>query len=317
MGRTLQSASAIVIAIVVAVATFSLGGGAAQATTPSGEDGRIAFVRANQIYTMGPGGANVRQLTTSGKNYRPEWSPDGRRLSYIHEADGRRDVWVMSGIGGSKRAVTRSGDVTSAGATWSPDGRTFAYGAPIAQVGASVLMLVSATTQTAQPRVASGYGTGDGCGGGAAAYFLLHRYLAWSADAADSRIAVLTGDCQYDDAMSTYRPATGELRQQQATGADCCGYLEWTDLFFGPTGALGYSERDRGPTGEEPGPRRIVYPGFASLAGDTGGAPSPSGRFLAFSNDASGTSYVMRADADGTDRRRLAVGYQPDWSVKP
>jgi hypothetical protein len=60
-----------------------------------------------------------------------------------------------------------------------------------------------------------------------------------------------------------------------------------------------------------------VGPGFASRDGDTGGAPSPSGRFMAFTNNASGTAYVMRSNVDGTRRHRLAVGNQPDWAAQP
>ena len=308
MKRLLQSISAFVIGVLLMTTPHVLAGPAAHATTPPGDDGRIAFVRANQIYTMSPTGTNVKQLTSAGKNYRPEWSPDGRRISYIREVDGRRDVWVMSGTGSGKRAVTRTGDVTSAGASWSPDGRTLAY-------GASVLMLVSATTQSPTPRVAGGYATGGECGDGPEdpqEDFSVDQYLAWSPDAGASRIAVKTGDCQWDHAIAMYHPATGEFAQARAGS-----YREWTDLFFGPNGQLGYTERELGVEGDEDGPRLIVYPGFASVAGDTGGAPSPSGTSMAFTATVSGTAYVMRADIDGTDRRRLTVGYQPDWSRKP
>jgi Tol biopolymer transport system component len=43
--------------------------------TYSGRDGKIAFVRANQIYSMSATGTTVVKLTPSGKNYRPRWSP--------------------------------------------------------------------------------------------------------------------------------------------------------------------------------------------------------------------------------------------------
>jgi Tol biopolymer transport system component len=308
MGITLRWGRALLVVVAALAAFTPIGGTPAHAAYP-GEDGRIAFVRANQIYTMGPGGGSVTRLTWAGKNYRPKWSPDGRRISYIHEVDGRRDVWVMYRRGGGKRAVTTTGDVTSAGASWSPDGKTLAYAA------SGVLHLIS-TAAGSTPTTPSGYQTNSWCAGDPLPVIPVDRFLAWSPDG--SRIALYNqDDCYFDYAMWWFYPATGETYQYLAAGADCCGYAEWTDLFFGPGGTFGYSERDGGDYGEEYGPRLIVYPGFASRAGDTGGAPSPSGHHMAFTNNASGTAYVMRADIDGTDRRRLTVGYQPDWQPRP
>jgi Tol biopolymer transport system component len=298
----------VLLVVIVGILATLAPVGTAQATYP-GADGRIAFVRANQIYSMSPTGTSVTRLTTTGKNYRPEWSPNGRRISYIHEAGGRRDVWVMYAGGGGKRAVTSSGDVTSAGASWSPDGRSLAY------ASGGVLKLIS-IAPGATPTTPSGYESNSWCAGDPLPTIPVDRFVAWAP--VGSRIAVYNrSDCYFDYAMWMFYPATGETYQHRALGADCCGYAEWSDLFFGPTGEFGYSERDGGDYGEEYGPRLIVYPGFASRAGDTGGAPSPSGRFMSFTNNASGTPYIMRADIDGTDRRRLTVGYQPDWRPRP
>ena len=269
------------------------------------EDGRIAFVRGNQIYTMTAMGRSVTRLTSAGKNYGPQWSPDGRQISFIRERrDGSRDVWVMNATGGRKRAITTTGDVTSVSASWSPDGTTLAY-------AAGALHMIS-TRPGSAPTRPSGYESNSWCAPDPLEAIPVDRYLAWSPDG--STIALYNRyDCYFDYAMWWFRPETGEAYQYRALGADCCGYAEWSDLFYGPTGEFGYSERDGGDYGETYGPRLIVYPGFASRPGDAGGAPSPSGRFMAFSNDASGTPFVMRANIDGTDRRRLTVGYQPDW----
>ena len=309
----MRPVNALLLAAAAILATFTPVAGA-EAAHP-GAAGRIAFVRANQIYTMTPAGTSITRLTSAGKNYRPEWSPDGRRIAYIHEVDGRRDVWVMKAWGGGKRPVTTTGDVTSAGASWSPDGTTLAYASDEALYG-SVLRLVSATTPGATPTTPSGYESNSWCAGDPLETIPVDRFLAWSPDG--ERIAVYNRrDCYFDYAMWWYHPATGELYQHLAGGADSSGYAEWSELFFGPTGEFGYTERDLGDYGDTPGPRLIVYPGFASRAGDTGGAPSPSGRFMALTHNASGTSYVTRADIDGTHRHRLVVGYQPDWQPRP
>ncbi|WP_028636597.1 PD40 domain-containing protein [Nocardioides sp. URHA0032] len=319
--RSLVSAGVLVLGTLVAATPTLMAGPAAHATAP-GADGRIAFVRANQIYTMTATGKGIVKLTSAGKNYRPEWSPDGRRIAYIHEVDGRRAVWVMTATGSGKRAVTAPGTVASSGVTWSPDGRTIAYGgsATANPDPASALMLVPSTGRNAVPRVVTGYGTGGYCDEDPplrSDSFFVYDYLAWSPEVAGrSQIAVKTNDCYYDWAISMYHPDTGEFAQVMQSGADSSGYLMWTDLFFGPTGQFGYTEQDRGDFTGVMGPRLIVYPGFASRHGDTGGSPSPSGRFMAFTNNASGTAYVMRADVDGTRRQRLTVGYQPDWGVR-
>jgi len=85
------------------------------------------FVKANQIYTIRPDGTGLAKRNYVGKNYRPEWSPSGRRIAYIHEpADGVREVWVMRADGSNKTRITQGGNAT-AGPSWSPDGRWLAF----------------------------------------------------------------------------------------------------------------------------------------------------------------------------------------------
>ena len=60
--------------------------------------GKLAFVRSNQIYTATTTGGAVRQLTTSGKNYRPHWSP-GRHADRLRPR----------GAGGSPRHLGDEG----------------------------------------------------------------------------------------------------------------------------------------------------------------------------------------------------------------
>jgi len=78
----------------------------AQATWP-GSDGRIAFVKAGQIYTIRPDATGLSKRTFVGKNYRPEWSPSGQRIAYIHEpAAGVREIYIAEAVGSSRRQVT-------------------------------------------------------------------------------------------------------------------------------------------------------------------------------------------------------------------
>lgn len=311
---SLRAAKAVALATVMLIAIpLGLGVSAPRADAAyPGRDGRIAFVKSNQIYTMTASGTGVTRLTGVGKNYRPTWSPDGRRISFIHEKDGRRDVWVMNANGGRKQAVTRTGDVSSAGASWSPDGTTLAFATP-------ELETIDSTAPFGSPTTVLGYPTGGYCGDEPELLepVYVDRFVAWSPDGA--RIAVLDhADCFFDDRIDMYHPATQERQQYAAMGGDCCGYVDWTDLFWGSDGSFGYTERDLGPYGDEVDtPSRIVFPGFESRDGDTGGAPSPSGTYLALTNASSGKAQVIRARADGTGRRVLATGHQPDWQPLP
>lgn len=300
--------------VALAMMAASLLGMAATASSASatykGSDGKIAFVRANQIYTMSPTGTGVTRLTSSGKNYHPHWSPDGKRISYINQtAAGAKDVWVMSATGGNKQQVTRLGDVASAGASWSPDGRKLAF-------ATDTLQTVKATAPFGAPVQLTGYATNSQmCGSSDPSErypIYVDRFVAWSPDG--SRIAVFNhSDCYFDDAIWWYYPVTGELRQQRAVGSDSGGYRDWLDLFWGPTNKFGYTDIDRGQYGQDTSPSRVVYGGYSSAAGDAGGAPSPSGTYVAVTNASSGTAKIYRVNHDGTGRRVLTTGYQADW----
>ena len=71
------------------------------------------------------GGASV-QLTQSGHDSGPAWSPDSKTLAFISSRDGNSQVYVLSMEGGESHAVTH----LSGGADlvkWSPDGTTIAF----------------------------------------------------------------------------------------------------------------------------------------------------------------------------------------------
>jgi len=95
-------------------------------------DGRsVAFVsnRDGQwdIYVgLVAGGTVVRITNDPNVEMRPRWSPDGARLLFARLNDtGVYDLWVVPALGGTGRRLVLNGTYP----TWSPDGRSIAYGA--------------------------------------------------------------------------------------------------------------------------------------------------------------------------------------------
>ncbi|MFF5231017.1 TolB family protein [Dactylosporangium sp. NPDC000521] len=80
----------------------------------------VAYVRAGVIYSSD--GYNEVRLTEDEVNARPRFSPDGTKLTYLHNDT----VWVMNADGSGKRQVS---DRVAGGASWSPDGSWIAYAA--------------------------------------------------------------------------------------------------------------------------------------------------------------------------------------------
>lgn len=95
--------------------------------------GRIVYVsREGQadawaIHSMRSDGSDPVRLTQGeGDDTLPVWSPDGRRIAFVSERDGNREVYVMNADGNQQLNLTRDSadDWTP---TWSPDGRRIAF----------------------------------------------------------------------------------------------------------------------------------------------------------------------------------------------
>jgi Tol biopolymer transport system component len=138
----------------VAVVTLACSSSAADAAYP-GRNGRIVFVESAEgrggtgwpetIVSVREDGTDRRALTrptSVSADFAPAWSPDGRRIAYVHSS-GRQvgphtagtEIWVMEADGTRKRRLTRNA-VFDGSPTWSPDSRRILFVRGRLRVGA-------------------------------------------------------------------------------------------------------------------------------------------------------------------------------------
>jgi tricorn protease len=87
----------------------------------------IAFVYANNIWTVERAGGNARRLTSfQGQTTNPEFSPDGRWIAFSGDYAGNTDVYVVPAEGGEPKRLTwhPGGDQVQG---WTPDGKSIVF----------------------------------------------------------------------------------------------------------------------------------------------------------------------------------------------
>ncbi len=81
---------------------------------------------ASNIWIVPTGGGASLQLTQSGHDSSPVWSPDGKTIAFLSSRSGDSQVYLLSMEGGEAKPLTH----LSTGADivkWSPDGKTIAF----------------------------------------------------------------------------------------------------------------------------------------------------------------------------------------------
>ena len=71
------------------------------------------------------------RITSLGDNLRPEWTPDGARLTYQSNADGSYNYYSIDadGSGRPERLLSSGQGHAESGSVWSPDGEHLVYAA--------------------------------------------------------------------------------------------------------------------------------------------------------------------------------------------
>ena len=94
------------------------------AIAPDGK--RVVFGARGDVYTIPAKSGITRNLTASnGVNDRNvEWSPDGKYISYISDATGEDEIYLIEQDGNSEpEQITDNGDTYKYNPIWSPDGK--------------------------------------------------------------------------------------------------------------------------------------------------------------------------------------------------
>jgi hypothetical protein len=115
MDSKLRRARRVLTVALALLLTFSVD---ALATAP-GSNGKIAFNRGGEIWTMAPDGTNQSSLVPGGD---PAWTSNGAKLAYVCGPSHASPICTANADGTSAQVVSGE-ESLNFGPTWSPDGR--------------------------------------------------------------------------------------------------------------------------------------------------------------------------------------------------
>ena len=310
-----------VVPFLVVIRAFRTDGENAATSSTLARNGLIAFSRGGGdpgLYVVNSDGTQAQRVTSSEADTDPAWSPDGRRIAFVHGfVGGRAGIYLMQADGSDAVRITDGGtdvDGTDLGPAWSPDGTRIAFareGRPAdAETGNTDLYVVDVV-------------------GGAATQLtddtLMEYAPAWSPDG--SRIAFigyrLAAGGEPPSAMRLY------VMNVDGSGRKTVGPSNVDAPSWSPDGSeIAFVDTETGwlmaihPDGS--GERRILD--AAALVGGvhlvSAATWSPDGRQIAFMAGPDATdTHIYVVDRDGSNVRQVTLGPAPDvepaWQIAP
>jgi len=81
------------------------------------------------LYMINVDSTGLKQLTTiPGSDYDPAWAPDGKRIVFTSERDGRKEIYILTiETGAATRLTNTTGDIENIQPSWSPFSNQIAY----------------------------------------------------------------------------------------------------------------------------------------------------------------------------------------------
>jgi TolB protein len=249
----------------------------------------LSFSRGGDIWTIRGDGTGARVLLRNG--YSAAWSPDGSRLAFVSRRSGDEELYVARADGSRPQRLTRSPgpDLSPA---WSPDGKQLAWSRDreiwrMRADGSGKRRVVARAQQWHEHYSPTWHGS----------------TIVYSSN----RVSSFNGEL-----FRVRVDGTGTKRLTFTKGSD--GVLGDDGMpDFSPNGRriVFTSNRDRNAeiyvmNADGSRQTRLTH----TRADDFTPRFSPDGRRIAFTA-LPGTIVVM--NADGTGRRQLTVGTDPDW----
>jgi Tol biopolymer transport system component len=281
----------------------------AHATFP-GENGKIAFSRESDIYTVNPDGSGETNLTNdayASYDHQPSWSPDGTKIAFAREQNGVSEIDVMNADGTGMIGLGANGE----GPSWSPDGTKIVF-TSFRDVNGEIYVMNSAdgsgqTNLTSTPAS--------------------EEQPAWSPDGtkiafttwADSKRSIYTMNADGSNQTKVSIPASGLPFNYVPDDWDPSWSPGGTRLVVISKGRIAggnfvdlteylYVVSARGG-----GPTQIAGTSYAREP-----AWSPDGSRVAYSQWASSGTVVYTANVSGSQNKlSLGNGADPDWQRVP
>ncbi|HVE57167.1 MAG TPA: FG-GAP-like repeat-containing protein [Pyrinomonadaceae bacterium] len=90
-------------------------------------NGKIAFQRNGDIYTVNPDGTNWTNIASgAAQDTSPNWSPDGFKIAFASNRDGNSEIYRMNGDGSNPTRLTNN-TASDTSPYYSPDGSTIVF----------------------------------------------------------------------------------------------------------------------------------------------------------------------------------------------